>query len=236
MPGTRELDVHRVGLQRNGTPARLVRRGWWLDALLVGAFAALTVALVRWPRLAALDLATRDWADRHRPPPVEWLLWVLDHLGQGGPLLAVTLLVALWLARRRRSVRPLLPPVVAYLVTGAVIEVLKRWTERGAPHYGSVRLFSGAGQLEYPSGHVANGFVYYGVLVLLLAPYLSAGTRALLRWLPGVLVFVGTTGMGYHWLTDGIGGLLIGVLVVRLVARIPWAEMPLPARLDRQER
>lgn len=233
MPGTRTLDPHRVGLTREGTPVRLVRRGWWLDLTLLAAFVALTAVLVWWPPLRRLDLAARDWLDPHRTPPVRDLFWVLDHLGQGTPLLTVTLLVALWLAWRRRTVRPFLPVVSAYVLTSAVIVSLKIWTERGAPHYGSVRLFSGAGQVEYPSGHVANGLAYYGVLAVLLAPYLSSRARAVLRWLPGVLVFVGTTGMAYHWLTDSVGGFLVGVLIVRLVARVPWARVPLPARLDR---
>jgi membrane-associated phospholipid phosphatase len=217
---------------RDGTPGPPVRHGWWLDGLLLAAFGGLTAALVWWPSLITLDLAVRDWADAHRPPPVADLLWVFDHLGQGGPLITVTLIVGIWLSRRRRTVRPLLPAVAAPILTSAVIVSLKRWTERGAPHYGPVHLFSGAGSVEYPSGHVANGLVYYGVLVLLLGPYLSAAARVLLRWLPGVLVFVGTTGLGYHWLTDSVGGYLIGLLMVRALLRIPWATLPLPAVLD----
>jgi hypothetical protein len=217
-------------------PARWVRCGWWLDGLLLAAFAALTAALVWWPPLLALDLAARDWVDAHRPAPVRDLLWLADHLGQGGPLITVTLLVGIWLSWRRRTVWPLMPAVAAPILLSALIVPLKRWTERGAPHYGSVHLFSAAGSVEYPSGHVANGIVYYGVLVLLLAPYLSAGARVVVRRLPGILVFVGTTGLGYHWLTDSVGGYLIGLLVVRALLRIPWERVPLPAVLDRRSR
>lgn len=219
---------------RDGTPAPVVRHGWWLDGVLVAAFAALTAALVWWPPLLTLDVATRDWFDAHRPPPVRDLLWVGDHLGQGGPLITVTLVVAIVLGWRRRTVRPLLPAVAAPILVSALIVPLKRWTERGAPHYGSVHLFSAAGSVEYPSGHVANGLVYYGVLVLLLAPYLSPAVGAAVRWVPGVLVFIGTTGLAYHWLSDSVGGCLIGLLVVRALLRTPWARVPLPAVLDRQ--
>lgn len=234
MPGTSALDVRRVGLTRDGRPVRLVRRGWWLDLVLVAAFVALTAALVWWPPLLRLDLAARDWVDRHRPFPVRALLWACDHLGQGGPLITVTLVVGLWLAWRRRTVRPVLLPVAAPILLSAFIVTLKRWTERGAPHYGSVHLFSGPGPVEYPSGHVANGLVYYGALVLLLAPYLPPRARQLLRWVPGILVFIGTTGMAYHWLSDSVGGFLIGLLVLRLLARVPWERLPLPAVLDRR--
>ena len=233
---TRAVDVHRTGLMRDGRPARPLRLGWWFDAVLVVAFCALTAALVWWPPLLRLDVATRDWADAHRPPTAHVLGLVLDHLGQGGYLIAVTLAVAFVLAWRRRTVRPILPAGLAPILVTVAIVVLKRWTQRGAPHYGPVQLFSGAGYVEYPSGHVQNGVVYYGVLAILLAPYLPASARRLLCWLPAPLVFVGTTYLGYHWLTDSVGGYLLGLFVIRQLARIPWATLPLPALLERRSR
>jgi membrane-associated phospholipid phosphatase len=226
------VDRYRTGLTRDGRPARPLRWGWWFDALLVAAFCALTAALVWWPPLLRLDLATRDWVDAHRPPPADVLGLVLDHLGQGGELIAITVGVSFVLAWRRRSVRPILPAGLAPIVVTVLIVVLKRWTERGAPHYGPVALFSGPGYVEYPSGHVQNGVVYYGILALLLAPYLPDLARRLLCWVPGPLVFIGTTYVAYHWLTDSVGGYLLGLLVIRQLARIPWASLPLPARLD----
>jgi membrane-associated phospholipid phosphatase len=200
----------------------------------VAAFAGLTAALVWWRPLLRLDLATRDWADTHRPPAAHVLGLVLDHLGQGGELIAVTVAVSFVVAWRRRSVRPILLAGLAPIVVTVAIVALKRWTERGAPHYGPVQLFSGPRYVEYPSGHVQNGVVYYAVLAILLAPYLPTLARRLLTWLPGPLVFIGTTYVAYHWLTDSVGGYLLGLFVIRQLARVPWATLPLPARLDRR--
>lgn len=232
--GRKTVDRYRTGLTRDGCPARPLRRGWWFDVVLVAAFCALTVGLVTWPTLRRLDLATRDWSDAHRPPPAHVLGLVLDHLGQGGYLIAITVGVSFVVGWRRRSVRPVLLAGLAPIVVTVAIVALKRWTERGAPHYGPVRLFSGWGYTEYPSGHVQNGVVYYAVLAMLLAPYLPDLARRLLCWLPGPLVFIGTTYVAYHWLTDSVGGYLLGLFVVRQLARIPWADLPLPARLDRR--
>jgi membrane-associated phospholipid phosphatase len=206
--------------------------GWWFDGLLVAALAALTAALVWWPPLVRLDLAVRDWCDGHRPAPVFALMLALDHLGQGGPLTTVTVLLSGWLAWRHRTVRPVILAGLAPIVSTLLIVGLKRWTARGAPHYGSVRLFSD-GDL-YPSGHVSNAVVYFTVLAVLLAPYLTVAARRLLRWLPGPLTFIGTTYLGYHWLTDSVGGYLLGLLIARLLLRLPWRTVPLPGWLERR--
>ncbi|NJC71187.1 phosphatase PAP2 family protein [Planosporangium thailandense] len=217
-----------------GSRAAMRPARWWPDALAAAGFAGLTVALVHVPALLRLDLAVRDWVDAHRPAPVRWLVLVLDLLGQGGPVMVFTLLVGFALAWRHRSVRPIGPAGLAPILTTASIVPLKIYTERGSPHYGPVALFSGPGYVEYPSGHVNNGMVYYGTLALLLAPYLAAGTRTALRWVPPVLVAIGTTYIAYHWLTDSVAGFLLGFVLIRLSLRIPWGSIPVPATLDRR--
>ncbi|MEU3453519.1 phosphatase PAP2 family protein [Micromonospora sp. NPDC006766] len=217
-----------------GVPALSpVPPGWWFDSLLVAAFAALTAALVWWAPLLRLDIAVRDWSDAHRPTPVYVLMRALDYLGQGGALIVVTMLVSGRLAWRHRTARPVILAGLAPIISTLLIVGLKRGTSRGAPHHGSVRLFSHGPEVEYPSGHVSNAIVYYLVLAVLLAPYLAVPARRVLQWLPGVLTFIGTTYLNYHWLTDSIGGYLLGLLIARLLLRVPWRTVPLPRWLDR---
>jgi membrane-associated phospholipid phosphatase len=207
---------------------------WWPDVVAAAAFVALTVALIQVPALLRLDVAVLDWVDGHRPPPVYWLVLLMDRVGQGGAVMAMTLVVGFVLAWRDRSIRPIGPAGLAPILTTASIVPLKDFTERGSPHYGPVELFSGPGNTEYPSGHVNNGMVYYGTLALLLAPYLNSWGRTTLQWAPGFVVAVGTTYIGYHWLTDAVAGFLLGFVLVRLSLRIPWGRIPLPAALDRR--
>jgi membrane-associated phospholipid phosphatase len=214
----------------------LAPAGWWFELLLVAAFAGLTAALVWWGPILHLDLWVRDFCDAHRPPPLAVIALCLDYLGQGGPVMTLALLLAFWLAWRHRTARPIMLIGLASIMNSVSIVALKRWTSRGAPHYGSIELFSGSAPVEYPSGHVVNGLVYYFVLSVLLAPYLPVLARRLLRWLPGVLVFIGTTYLAYHWLTDSIGGYLLGLFIIRLLERIPWAAVPLPRWLERPRR
>ncbi|MFI5952820.1 phosphatase PAP2 family protein [Cryptosporangium sp. NPDC051539] len=196
-------------------------RGRWVNGLLVAGFVALTAALVWWPPVLDVDRAVRDWGDAHRPPWLHTILVGFDLLGQRGLALPLVLVVAVVVAVRRRSVRPLVLAVGAAAVSSALVEALKRWTSRGAPHHGSILMFSGDPAVEYPSGHVSNGLVYYAVLAILLSGILSPAGRQLVRWLPGVLVFVGTTYLGWHWLTDSVGGYLLGLLLVRLIPDDP---------------
>ncbi|GAA3388457.1 phosphatase PAP2 family protein [Cryptosporangium minutisporangium] len=222
----------RARAPRGFVPLRISPSGWWVEGLLFGGFVALTAALVWWPPLLDLDRAVRDWCDAHRPSWAHTIAVGADRLGQRALVLPVALVVAVVLAVRWRTVRPVLLVVVAATVNSVVIEVLKQWTSRGAPHHGSIRMFSGDPAVEYPSGHVSNSLVYFAVLAFLLAGFLRPALREVLRWVPSVLVFVATVYLAWHWLTDSIGGYLLGLLLVRLLIRVPWGTMPLnPARL-----
>jgi membrane-associated phospholipid phosphatase len=49
-----------------------------------------------------------------------------------------------------------------------------------------------------------------------------------------VLVFIGTTYLAYHWLSDSVAGYLLGLFIVQLLARVPWTTVPLPRWLERR--
>jgi membrane-associated phospholipid phosphatase len=198
------------------------------DLALAGALVLLTSALVWWPAVDRLDLTVRDWADSHRPSWIWLLAQSFDRLGESIPLIALTVLLGFAFSWRSRTLQPLLLTAAAPIVNSSLIVALKVWTHRGAPHGGGVRLFADSGHTEYPSGHVANAVVYYSVLALLLSPFLPTALHKSLRWVPGPLTLIGTTWLAYHWLTDGIAGLLLGAIAVRLLQRISRWDLSLP--------
>jgi membrane-associated phospholipid phosphatase len=210
-----------------------MRRGWLADAVLVALFAAVTAAVAAgWTH--GLDLAVRDWSDSHRPTPAYVIARILNLLGQGSPLAIASALLAGLLAWRTRSVRPVLPVVAAYLLLMGVVGPVKVLTDRAAPHKPEAtphreEFFSGG--MSYPSGHTANTVVWYGVLVMLLAALLTTAmrpaARLALRLAPPVLVAVVTTYLGFHWITDTVAGLIAGLLLYRLLRRVPWDDLPL---------
>lgn len=209
--------------------------GWWFDAVLLAAFAALTYALAR-GYLLALDRQVADWADLHRPAALYWPARVLNYLGQGGQvLMPVAGILAVVLAARRRSVRPLLVFVAAFVLTYVTIGPLKIWLQRAAPHFSGpdrAELFNPAAVgplgMSYPSGHVANALVWYGVIALLLGALVAVPQRVHLaiRVVPPVIVFCTTTYLAFHWLTDSVAGLFLGLILTRLMSRVPWLGPP----------
>jgi membrane-associated phospholipid phosphatase len=214
---------------RAGRTARAVRpAGWWFDAALLAGFVALTVALAA-GALLGVDEAIADWCRARATGVSYWVARTLNYLGQGTPLTLLCLGIAIWRGARIHSVRLLLPVAAAFLLTYVTIGPLKLWIDRAAPAAGQVELF-GEG-VSYPSGHLVNAIVWYGVLALLLAPWLSARARWVLRVGPPAIVFAATTYLGFHWLTDSIAGVLLGVLLDRLLSRVPWDDVPLPRRL-----
>lgn len=221
---------------------RLIRQpgGWWVDGLLVAAFVGLTLALAR-GHLLGLDLAVRDWVDAHRPDAAYWIARVLNMLGQGGlVLLPLSTLLGVAVMWRRRVAWPAVYVVSALLLTGVTIGPLKFWFDRGYPHNWALphpeELFSDpVGGTAYPSGHVANAIVWFGVMALFLRALTSPSDRLIraIRVLPPIVVFCVTTYLGFHWITDSVAGLLLGLLLDRLLARVPWADLRVPWVDDR---
>jgi membrane-associated phospholipid phosphatase len=218
-------------------------RGWWFDLAMLAGFVALTVALAQ-GHLLALDERVAEWSVGHRPTFVYVLLRVLNYLGQGGQvLMPIAVVLAALVAWRRRSIRPLLVFAGVFVLTYLTIGPLKVWLDRAAPAFpGPDRLVlfnpyaSGIEAMSYPSGHVANALAWYGVIAVLLnallrslgRPVLPVWAYAALRVLPPAIVFCTTTWLAFHWITDSVAGLLLGLILTRLLARIPWDAIPLP--------
>jgi membrane-associated phospholipid phosphatase len=208
--------------------------GWWLDALMVVGFAAVTAALLLEP-VRQFDLAIRDLADSNRPAGADVAAQLVNRLGSGGILSGTVLVLALLLAWLCRSPWPVAPVIGAFLLTSIVIQPLKLIFHRAAPHSPlpdevEVRLFSQPDGLSYPSGHAVNTIVWYGVIALLLAAWIRPVARRWLRFAPPVLVGVANVYLGYHWVTDMLAGICLGIVIDRLIARTPWPKVGPPNR------
>jgi membrane-associated phospholipid phosphatase len=184
-----------------------------------------------WP-LQAIDRLVMSWAIA---PDSPWrpLLHVPD--GVGLRALTAPLLVLLALALRWRSGRwrPLFLTLSAILMVNLVIGSLKILVGRGAPRTGSAELFMG--DMAWPSGHAANIAMTAALAVYLVEAYggwhLRPSQRVVAMGLPVALMCTASVILGYHWVTDLVAGVAVGLLVAigvrNLDADLP-AERPVP--------
>lgn len=225
-----------------------MRRDALLVAVFLAGFALLTAALAAGCGLIDLDLAAREWSEAHRPAAAETVARALNRLGQGGVLLGICgglaglLVLVRWL-RERAGWWPAGQPLLYLLVAAGLVYLtvagIKHATERGAPSSPlppeqTVRLLGplppGEYATGYPSGHAVNTIVWYGVLVLLVSALLRAYGRAGLppamtrvaRVAPPVVVVVVQTYLSFHWLTDSLAGLALGLAIDRTLCLLRW--------------
>ena len=206
--------------------------GWWFDAVLVAGFVAVTVLLAARSPLLDVDLAVRDFVDAHRPGWADTTLRWFNRLGQGGQVLTpLAALTAFFLTRRRHTVRPFLLVIGAFALTYVTIGPLKLWTDRLAaseatdphPEY----IFHAVNGMSYPSGHVVNAIVWYGVLAALLTGVFRPGVVLAIRYAAPLILLFTTTYLSFHWLSDGLAAILLGVFLDRVLQRTPWDAIPL---------
>ncbi len=164
-----------------------------------------------------------DWMSNlseNRSPVWEVPALLMNWLGGGWfGVFAVPLGVALLLvlARRRWAAIYFL---IASILSAGVVQLLKNLYDRARPE--DILVVTDHG--SFPSGHVANAAT--------LAVTLGIIVGRTWVWVAGaaytVLMLLSRTYLGAHWLSDTLGGLLIGAGIAVIV----WA--PFASRLNRE--
>lgn len=199
-------------------------KGWWPEAALLAALGLVTLAAAKgWT--AGLDLAVRDAMRQLQVTPFVWLARGLNLFGQGSILTWLfAFLLSAYMFWRNRNWRIFLPWATAYVLSYLTIGPLKLWSDRDAPSSvlpNAVEFFneSAAYTNSYPSGHVVNAIVWWAVIVWLALQIRPVPVR-LMRIAPPVIVFCTTIYLGFHWLTDNVAAVFLGLFITRIVTRI----------------
>ncbi len=148
------------------------------------------------------------------------LVWLVTQLGGRVTILVVLAGLVGYLAWRRRTVLPAVRVLVALALLTGVVYALKYGTGRTAPGYPGSYFFHGDGA-SYPSGHVANAVLMWGVARWQAVEY---GLPARVQWLFWWLAVVGPvlTGLSmisldFHWVTDAVAGAAVGIVLLGVV-------------------
>jgi membrane-associated phospholipid phosphatase len=180
-----------------------------------------TVDLLNRGALERMDLrvseVVSDWG--LRDSAAYWPVWVLTQAGGRVTILVVLAGLVGWVAWQRRSLAPLVRVLVALALLTGVVYAFKYGTGRTAPAYpGSFFHRDGA---SYPSGHVANAVLMWGVARWQAVQYGVPARAQRAFWVLSV-VGPGVTGvamvaLNFHWVTDALVGAAVGVVLLGVV-------------------
>jgi membrane-associated phospholipid phosphatase len=197
------------------------RPPWWL-VLLATLFAVVVTAdLLSRGALERMDLQVSEvvsaWDLRHSD--AYWPIWAFTQVGGRGFILIVLAALVGWLAWRRRTYVPLVRVLTALVLLTAVVYAVKWGTGRTAPAYpGSFFHRDGA---SYPSGHVANAVLMWGVARWQAVQFGLAERVQRAAWVLSLLGPVATgvamVALDFHWVTDALVGGAVGILLLGVV-------------------
>jgi membrane-associated phospholipid phosphatase len=192
------------------------RRSWRVPsivAVLIGYVATTVLVVVPDSPLLRFDAYCMELHLWHYHPA--WHPWLDGYviLGQRGPATLAFLPFFVWVAWRQRSTRPLVLLVTALIWLNLSVGVVKYAFGRVGPMGNNDvhRIFE-MGANIYPSGHVANAVVLYGLIAWVAPKYRRALTVAAV--VVSVTVGLATVYLRTHWFSDVVGGWLAGGLVL----------------------
>ncbi|PVD09556.1 MULTISPECIES: phosphatase PAP2 family protein [unclassified Streptomyces] len=193
-------------------------------AAAVGAASLVLLVLValRWSPLMALDRSVAEALHRHAVADpglvrVNRVLtdWVWDPWTMRA-LIAVAVVALWWRGARRLA----LWVAATSLLASGLQQGLKAAVDRERPQWPDP--VDSAQFAAFPSGHAMTAVVSCGLLLWLLRLYGAGpglwGASLAVAVVSAVGVAVTRVYLGVHWLTDVVGGALLGVAVVALSA------------------
>jgi undecaprenyl-diphosphatase len=206
----------------DATTARTISRRWPIISSVTAILLTLALGgIIALRGNAALEFDT-EWMDEiieHRSPVWEVPSLLMDFVGGGWFAFALPLVAIVVLLIRRRPWSAGYVAIASAL-SAALVQGIKLLYGRPRPVDQLIQIDSGS----FPSGHTANAATLATVLFLLLPKVWTWFVG--LAWV--ILMLLSRTYLGAHWLSDTLGGVLIGVAV----AVIAWA--PLASRLYRE--
>jgi membrane-associated phospholipid phosphatase len=208
-----------------GSPApyKVARRWPIVSGIVALVFVLLIGAVVVFRENGLPFFFDTEWMNEiieHRNPFWEFPSLIMNSLGGGVIAVFVVPLVSIALLLVFRRPWAALYFTIAIIVSAALVQILK--TVVGRPRPEDILVTADFG--SFPSGHSANAAtlaVTLGIIFVRVWIWVAGSAYT-------VLMMASRTYLGAHWLSDTVGGLLLGAGVAVLL----WA--PFAARLYRE--
>jgi membrane-associated phospholipid phosphatase len=193
----------------------------WLMGVALVVTVVVTVDLLSRGVLERMDLRVSEAVSAWdlKDSAAYWPVWAVTQLGGRGFILIVLAGLVGYLGWRFRTVVPLVRVLLALVLLTVVVYSFKYGTGRTAPAYpGSFFHREGA---SYPSGHVANAVLMWGVARWQAVQYRLAVpvqlTARVLSVAGPVAAGVAMVSLDFHWVTDAVVGAAVGILLLGVV-------------------
>lgn len=193
---------------------RMVLQGIRALALIV-VFTALAEQIVTRGPAAGADRSVLDWMTTHRSAMITGPAIAITDAGGPVGTVVLAVVVGVLLARRARSWTPMIVLIGTVGAASAACAAVKALVGRGRPPIATQVLLET--DHSFPSGHVTGTIALFGMIAVLLGYGRPAARRWALVLLAGaVTVVVAATRLylGEHWLTDVVGGAVLGGIAV----------------------
>jgi undecaprenyl-diphosphatase len=214
--------VQDAGAPETSRSATVGRPPWWLVVAAIAVGGVVTADLLARGTLERMDLRVSeivsDWGLREGNAFP--FLWVVTQVGGRGTILAVLAVLVGYLAWRRRTWLPLVRVLVALALLTAVVYGIKHGIGRTAPRFPGSYFFQEDGA-SFPSGHVANAVLMWGVarwqaVEYGLAPWVQR-TFWTLSVVGPLVTGLAMVSVDFHWVTDAVVGAAVGIVLLGVV-------------------
>jgi len=202
---------------RRVKPGQAVGLALTLQLIALGlagwAFGSVVQDVVSGNGTARFDLPVTRWILERQ---VDWLTHVMAAVTAfGGMSVIVAIVLVFGLIARRRSGTwtPLIVALIA--VVGALVlsDVVKPLVGRGRPALPGARRTGG---FAFPSGHATQSVAAYGCLAYVAAGWFRTWSAKVAAWTLALVVVLligfSRVYLGYHWVTDVLGGYAAGAV------------------------
>ena len=211
-----------VGAPEKADVVSVGRPPWWLlvAAVVVGS-------------LVTADLLTRGWLERMDlqvsevisdwgldKSPAFPFIWLVTQVGGRVSILVVLAVLVGYLGWSRHTWLPLVRVLIALALLTVAVYAIKEGTGRTAPGFPGSFFFHADGA-SFPSGHVANAVLMWGVARWQAVEYgLPLRVQRTFLWLAilgPVATGLAMVSLDYHWVTDAVVGACVGLLLLGVV-------------------
>ncbi len=162
--------------------------------------------------LPNLDISIFTLMREIRNTPADELMIPLTMLGDTVVVLAMMTTIVGWLVWRKAWRAAIFSTMI--FAGGKLVSVLLKYSiHRARP----VELYNGSEAFSFPSGHATMATITFGVLAVLASHAMSRWSRSLVHAICGLVVIsiaYSRIYLGVHWLSDVLGGLLLGGILV----------------------